>query len=480
MQTEMSIGALVRAGREPPVPWTLEHPKFGTLRIHQWLRVLPGQRYVGAAQWQGQSVLVKLLVGHKAERHFRREWQGATWLQDQHIQTPELLHSGFVPHEGGWLIFEYLAASESLHAVGQAVLAAPALTHAQHQLLTTALSLIAQLHRQGLWQEDLHLDNLLCCHQRLYLIDGGGVRAEHPGKPLSLARVVENLSVFFAQLPPAFDRHLAPLCAAYQTIYSIDIPLERLSRQIGRVRHKRSEAYVRKSGRDCSLFRVRRGLWGLEAVWRAAFVQIQPVLTHPDHFIEQGHLYKTGGAATVARVTVGQAVWVIKRYNIKNWAHWLKRFWRPSRAWHSWQEAQRLSVLGIATPQPIAVVESCWFGLRSRAWLITEYLAGHDILALFQPYQDQDRLPEPWLRALDELFARLIAERISHGDLKGHNIFWDERVEQWALIDLDATTQHRCAWRFVRAYRQDRARFLRNWPVDTALYRQLDQRLPKL
>jgi len=80
--------------------------------------------------------------------------------------------------------------------------------------------------------------------------------------------------------------------------------------------------------------------------------------------------------------------------------------------------------------------------------------------------------------ALDRLFAALIRERISHGDLKGHNLLWDEALGQWSLIDLDAMRQHACPWRFARAYRQDRARFLRNWPADSPLYQLLDQRLP--
>jgi len=47
-------------------------------------------------------------------------------------------------------------------------------------------------------------------------------------------------------------------------------------------------------------------------------------------------------------------------------------------------------------------------------------------------------------------------------------------------IDLDAMRQHRCPRRFARAYAKDRARFLRNWPADSALYRLLDQRLPQV
>ena len=108
---------------------------------------------------------------------------------------------------------------------------------------------------------------------------------------------------------------------------------------------------------------------------------------------------------------------------------------------------------------------------------MTEYCGGPDLIARFAPYVGSAP-PESELAALDRLFAALIRERISHGDLKGHNLFWDEG--RWSLIDLDAMRQHRRQASFARAYARDRARFLRNWPVDSPLHRVLDQRLPRL
>ena len=85
-------------------------------------------------------------------------------------------------------------------------------------------------------------------------------------------------------------------------------------------------------------------------------------------------------------------------------------------------------------------------------------------------------MPEAELAALEQLFAELIRERISHGDLKGYNLFWHEG--RWALIDLDSMCQHTTASGFASAYAKDRARFMRNWPESSALYQVLDQRLP--
>ncbi|WP_164646974.1 lipopolysaccharide kinase InaA family protein, partial [Pseudomonas viridiflava] len=130
-------------------------------------------------------------------------------------------------------------------------------------------------------------------------------------------------------------------------------------------------------------------------------------------------------------------------------------------------EGNRLLVLGIATPLPLAVIEHRWCWLRRRAYLVTAYCGEEDLIARFAPYLNSSP-PEQELVQLDRLFAALIRERISHGDFKGHNLFWHQ--EQWTLIDLDAMQQHRNQSSFASAYARDRARFLRNWPAESALY----------
>lgn len=473
----MELNQLQQAGREPVLP--LQVGLAGEpLVIERLLRVLPGQRYVGVARWRGDLVLAKLLVGDKAERHFQRELQGAQLLAEQALSTPALLAKGFTPGQGGWLLFDYLDGAQSLGSEWQAVERESLLSEVQLGVLGEALSVIAQLHARGLWQSDLHLDNLLRHDGRLWVIDGGGVQLETSGKPLSRQRVLENLGVFFAQLPAELEPFIEELLIHYLLVNGEHaLPLEALLSEIARVRRWRLRDYLKKVRRDCSLFAAQIGGFALRVVRREREAELSPLLADLDACIEAGHIFKTGGAATVASVVLANQTLVVKRYNIKNWLHWLKRFWRPSRAWHSWVEGNRLALLGIATPQPLAVIERRWCWLRSRAYLVTEHCAGQDLIARFAPYLDSAP-PENELQALDKLFAALVRERISHGDLKGHNLFWDDG--RWSLIDLDAMCQHRLQSRFSKAFARDRARFLRNWPADTALHALLDQRLPRL
>lgn len=477
----MRLSELKNSGRSPTLPLSLELADAAgpaQLQLLSLLRVLPGQRYVGAGVWRGRPVLAKLLVGSKAARHFQRELQGVRLLAGQGLTTPLLLADGLQEGEGGWLLFELLQGAQSLGDAWKQVEALPVLADEQAEVLAEALGAIGQLHAKGLWQSDLHLDNLLRQDGRLYLIDGAGICVEEAGKPLSRQKVLENLGVFFAQLPKSLEPFTEELLVHYLLSNAEHaLPLEALQKQVNKVRGWRLRDFLNKVGRECTLFSVQRGPFALRAIRREEEAAMLPVLEQADALLDQGHLYKTGGAASVGRVEVAGRPLVIKRYNIKGFAHWLKRFWRPSRAWHSWREGNRLAFLGIATPKPLALLERRFLWLRRSAYLVTEHLPGPDIIERFAPFVDSGQAPEPELLALDQLFAELIKERISHGDFKGHNLFWQEG--RWALIDLDSMCQHSSLSSFAPAYARDRARFMRNWPQDSNLYQVIDQRLPK-
>ncbi len=478
----MRLSELKNAGRTPELPINIalaDAAGPADLQLLSLLRVLPGQRYVGAGIWRGRAVLAKLLVGQKAPRHFQRERAGVKLLAEQKMTTPRLVAEGLQEGEGGWLLFEFLEHAQSLGDAWKTVEHLPPLADEQQAVLGEALSAMGLMHAKGLWQEDLHLDNLLRHGGQLYLIDGAGIRAEEPGKPLSRQKVLENLGVFFAQLPKPLEPFTEELLVHYLLSNGEHgLPVEALQKQIDKVRSWRLRDYLIKVGRECSLFSVEDGPFALRAVRREELSAMLPVMREADALVNAGHLYKTGGAASVAKTDVAGRALVIKRYNIKSFAHWLKRFWRPSRAWHSWREGNRLMFLGIATPKPLALLEKRFFWLRREAYLVTEYLPGPDIIERFSPHITTGDVPESELQALDKLFAQLIRERISHGDLKGHNVFWQH--DRWALIDLDAMCQHSSQGTFATAFTKDRARFMRNWPADSALYQLLEQRLPKL
>lgn len=468
----IAICELVSVGRVPALPLTV---KIGgeELILASLLRVLPGQRYVGRALWRGKPVLAKLLVGGRSGRHWQREVEGAQRLLAAGLPTPALLEYGQEGDGCGWLLFEFLEGASSLWQDWQQARSA----QARLAVLEQAVDAVASLHQAGLWQADLHLENLMRQGERLYLVDGGAVQGQ-PGQPLDAQRSVENFGMLLAQLPGEVDGWFAPLLARYQAARpDIRVDLQVLAEACRKVRRWRLRDYLKKCGRDCTLFSVEHADPGFSVVRRELQAWLKPVLANPDRWVEEGVRLKSGGSATVSSVDLDGRSLLIKRYNLKNFWHRLQRCWRPTRAWHSWYEGNRLQLLGIATPQPLAVIEERCCGLRGRSWLVTEYLCGQDIIRRFAGYRDSSP-PEEELQALDRLFAAMLRERISHGDLKGTNIFWQDG--QWLLIDLDALQQHRCDRRFARAWAKDRERFLRNWPQDSLLHRLLDQRLPRV
>ena len=466
-------------GRAPTLPHRLNFLSGNKVDLQQWLRVLPDQRYVARAQWKGRTVLAKMFVGPKAQRHFQRELSGAQQLAHSGLPTPELLASDYDHAFGGWLLFDYLQDAQSLEQSWQEVAHLPLLAKEQQEILQQVLCTIAEMHTKGLWQNDIHLDNFMLQDGELHVIDAGGIASEQPGEPLSAQAALKNLAVFFAQLSPALDDHIPALLEIYARAGAPQtIALAPLQAEISRVRRWRIRDYLKKTGRDCSLFSVSKSLSGVTAIQRERQDEVAELMVDPDAFIRNGHIYKTGGSATVARVECQGQSWIIKRYNIKNLLHWLKRCWRPSRAWHSWQAGFLLQLEGVAVVQNLAVREVRWLGLRRHAWLISEYAGEQDLIARFAPHVDDGQVPQTDLQQLQGLLKAMIRAKISHGDLKGHNILCHN--DRCLLIDLDAVRQHSSHGSFARAFKRDRARLLRNWPQDSQLYLLLDKHLPQI
>jgi tRNA A-37 threonylcarbamoyl transferase component Bud32 len=184
-------------------------------------------------------------------------------------------------------------------------------------------------------------------------------------------------------------------------------------------------------------------------------------LADPDVLIDSNRLLKSGNTATVGTVEIDSHRYVVKRYNIKNAWHALRRCLRPSRAWNSWRNAHRLAILGIPTPEPIALLEKRWGPFRSKAYFITEYVDGVNIHQFFH----SDRAKEvDWgdlVEQFGKLFQQLAAASVSHGDLKATNfIITDDKL---VVADLDAMREHQFRWRFRKAFGRDLKRFIQNW-----------------
>jgi tRNA A-37 threonylcarbamoyl transferase component Bud32 len=458
------------AGREPSLPAVLTLGDGRELHLLRALRVLPERRITAEARLAGEPVLAKLFVSDAAVRHAARERDGLDALHAAGIATPECVAQAALPGGGAMIATHFLANAQSLSDCWNTA-PRPAGNLTAIALLAPALAALACMHAAGLTQSDLHLGNFMVEGGSVLVIDGDAVE-RHP-TPLSPQTTTANLAILLAQLPPDWDAHLAALVAPYVAAGGAAPDAQVLQREIDAVRERRLADILAKSVRDCSLFAVTRSATRFTSVVRDETTGLATLLDNPDRAMHAGTLLKDGNTSTVARVDHGTRTLVVKRYNLKNPAHALSRAWRPSRAWHAWRAAHRLAFLDIATPRPLALVEERLGPLRRRAWLLTEYCAGPNLLDLLDPHATP---PDDIATALLDTLLKLHAARIHHGDLKATNLLWhDGRV---FLIDLDATTAHRSATRFQQAWARDRARLLRNWPTDSKLGEWLDASLP--
>lgn len=461
---EVTAMELAQAGRTPSAPFAIALADGRWLHLDTLLRVLPGKRITGIARFEGQRVIAKLFIAPRgSERHWQRERQGIELLRQRGLPTPQPVAAGELESGGFYVLTAYIETAHALSDIPVDVTVAA---------LPCLFMLLGRMHANGLTHEDAHWGNFLAREDTLFVLDGDAIRDNQSGPALQ-----ENLALVMSQLPPdTLAEQREALIAAYRSgnpTAMLDLP--RFNRQIEAATHRRLQDYLDKCLRDCTLFKVEKTPDRFTAVLRSEAGWLAPVIADPDRWMKDGTPLKLGRTATLARVKCRDRRLVIKRYNIKNTRHAISRALRPSRAWHSWIEGHRLQFLGIATPQPLALIEQRFGPLRGKAWLITAFDEGKSLAA--RHHHTSTVVPaEAELAAIGKLFRQLMAARISHGDLKATNLLWNgERI---SLIDLDAMRQHGNYGSFRRVWQKDHERFLANWPIDSPIRKKLSSSLP--
>ena len=475
----MTASQLRTAGRGVPQSFVVELSQSGEghagepLEIVEPLRVLPGRRIVARALWRGQTVLAKLFLGPASEENQRAatlEAEGLRAMQSASVPAPAVILSAGFAAGGQVLMLEFL---ESSHTLAQVWSDSPARRTPMLAQLENLFLLLGRLHAAGFGHDDLHLGNVLLAEGQAYLIDGDAVRAFPFDASARAAAQLANLALCCVQLPlwtlPAWPALLAAYAAGGAALPANGA----LEIAVRAARARRLRHFMSKTGRDCTQFSIERRLTCVTACVRAWRELLAPALRAPDDWVARGAMLKDGGTCTVVRVAAGDIDCVVKRYNLKGVRHALSRAWRPSRAWHSWRAGHLLQHLGIATPEPLAVLEERLGPLRRRAFLVTRHCPGRPLLE----HLEAEREPSPAeATALLEFFQAMHGMRIEHGDFKATNLLWHD--EQIWVIDLDAMHRHASKRTYVRAWRRDRRRFLANWPEGSPLRRWLEVNLP--
>lgn len=191
---------------------------------------------------------------------------------------------------------------------------------------------------------------------------------------------------------------------------------------------------------------------------------LENLLKQPDkilmHSKEPVFKCSDNDTTTVAVVEVDGHKFVMKRYNIKGFRHWLKKFWRKSRAMHAWQHAHYLQALHIPTLTPVAVIEKRFGILRGTSYFIYEYIEGVHGSEYFAP---QAKIIPAWSQIIKD-FVRMVnlmhQGGVIHKDFHCGNLLI--AGTKLFLLDLD----HVCIYRhrgekFIRAAKDDLQHFLK-------------------
>ena len=446
-------------------PFQLEL-REGSWLVLEVLRSLPGRRLVVRARQDVSSDeedrVLKLFFGRGHRRYLRRERRGLDRLSVAGLKVPE--RKGEIAEPGlSGLILEYLPDARPVRETDREAVEAIA-------------GYFGRLHAAGYRQSDPHLANFVISGGTVYAIDGDGVRRCRG--PFRTARERANLAMLAAQRSPEADAGLAGLLASYgdgrNSPRGRDTdrrhpaegshpapPPGAFQVALDRARRKRMRSYLKKTLRDCSEFMVSRGARRHTYALRGRGEQaLETVLEAVDgakgHLggagaLFSGEVLKAGNSATVVRTGPPRPV-VIKRYNIKNARHALRRMLRRQpRFRRSWMYGQLLGFLKVPVARPLALVEERRGFWRGVAWLVLEDLEGSHLAA----EAAGSGLSDARIEEVVELFRRLRSFGLSHGDTKATNfLIHHGRVH---LIDLDAMDFSE------RGLARDVRRFLDNW-----------------
>jgi tRNA A-37 threonylcarbamoyl transferase component Bud32 len=466
-------------GFTPPFTITLSRDLRHDARelcCREIIRHLPGKRLVGRGTWRGKEIVAKIYF-HKwhARRHWRREQKGIQALTERGISTPALLYAGSTDDDKKFvLILRAITKAKNLLEVWDGT----ANERERIALLKRLITTVAEQHDSGVLQHDLHLRNFLKKGNEIYTLDGSEIMARNFS--LSKSKSLDNLGLLLAQLPPHFDDFAPQMYVHYAKARGWkydDRDFATLRVRLNRNRERRKKDYLNKVFRESTAFACERNIrWFLVVRKASASAELTALLEDPDaHMADGAKFLKRGRSSTVSMIALGNKRVVIKRYNMKNIWHRLRRVVRRTRAATSWRNSNMLDFYGIDAAPPLAFLEWRFGPLRGRSYFISEYVEG----TTAHEYFDSGQLNNDELRAatlaLKESLKGLARFRIAHGDLKAPNIIFS--AGKPVFTDLDAMHQYRTGFWYRRARRRDIERLLRNWKQRSemqALFQDLD------
>lgn len=443
----------------------LDLESFGPLTELEVMRVVSGKRAVCRAFWQQKLVFAKIFFGAKHDQYAVRDKQGVELLVNSNICTPPLLAvTKLASGNGSVLIYE--AIDESLNAE-QAYLSFP--EKERMSLINSLVMTVAQHHKCGLVQTDCYLKNFLVKKDKVFTLDGDGIRQY---SSLSPKQMLGNLCLLLSKIDVLdLENWYSSLIGNYLAINDfLKLNNKNIKPLIENYRIQASSSYAdKKVFRQCTDVDVTKNANTKIAISRIYCNLVLPkTAAEADAYLNSDNMIKDGNTCTVFLAQISNVNVVVKRYNIKNFFHGVSRGLRQTRAAASWANAHRLKLLGLQTAHPIALIETKTFVFNRQAYYLAEFIDAPDMGAFFKHSTDK-ALRAKAVKELVKLMYRLYLLKLSHGDMKATNIKVMSDASP-SLIDLDSMQQHKVSSLAQKAHVRDIIRFMQNWKDQPSLY----------
>lgn len=458
-------------------PFSLTLADGSKLKINEVIRVMPGKRLVGFAEWNNEQVVAKLFFDVKhGSRHVKTDSQGIALLKERKVPTPTLLFQGEAADSRiKVLLFEKLVDAVNLDLCWEQK---KNIEEVMPQLKAVVVELATQ-HVTGVIQHDLHMKNFMLTEKVIYTLDGGQV--EGFLHMLDKKQSMENLALFLSQLGMGVEDYQEALFRHYAHARGWrlkDQDVKEMFLQIRKWNDERWRKFDKKLTRDSTHFKKIKN-WHSMGVFERANLGFEMLkfIQDPESAFRHASsvMLKNGRSSTVIKVKLDHKDYVIKRYNLKNVWHRLRRSLRSTRAFHSWRLSHKLGLFGLPTAKPVGFLEQSILGLKGKSYFIMEYVPGEHAGEFFAHTKDP-QTQETVINSIISLLRNLRKLEITHGDLKITNILINKK-NQPLLIDLDGAAEHRSIAGLNHAWHKEIKRFLQNFRDVGALQTKFEEGL---
>ena len=453
--SELQLGEL-------PKPTQMMLADGSVLTINAVVRVLPNARVVVRGNLNQEAVYAKIYIGHRASIHAAREAEGTKHLNTANILTPKLLLETTSQNQP---VIVYAAIENALNAED---FMRQSDYLGRREMALNLVQAVAQHHTANLMQTDIHLKNFIVAGAKtkaesIYTIDGDGIV-----KTSSKSQKQRNLATFLSKFDALDDDFMQESVEAYCVARNEKFELNQFVKTYlltQKIRQKTASDYAdKKVFRTCTDVKVIDDRPNLLHISRQFNVENQLLDDMNVYLNVPSKNIKNGNTCTIGVAQIGDKQIVIKRYNIKSFWHGIKLGLRQSRAKKSWANAHRLQIYNIATPQPLALVLECDYGLNNRDYFLSEFIDAPDIAEFFASTESEE-LKKSVAFETARLFYKLSLLKIVHGDCKATNIKIKDGKP--VLLDLDAMFVSKSLFLYEKQHVRDLKRFMQNWQNDT-------------